>query len=86
MLPEFDMDEYPAETAAQFRERRIREIALEAITQCTAVAKVNRALKASTRGDGRRLFKSGDLVDDRRPTATKDDHGGWDGPYRVERN
>ena len=26
------------------------------------------------------------LIDYRRPTATKDDHGGWNGPYPVVRN
>ena len=68
------------------RERRIRQTGIEAITQSTAVAKINRALKTQTTIDGSRLYKPGDLVDYHRPTATKDDHGGWNGPYPVVRN
>ena len=84
MLPDFDGPDLPeAETTGQHRERGIREIALEAITQATAVAKVNRALKAKTKPDGGKLFKVGDLIDYHRPTTTKDDHGGWNGPCPV---
>ena len=68
------------------REQRIRESGIEAITQATAVAKINRALKAKTSLDGRTLYKAGDLIDYHRPPATKDDHGGWNGPYPVVRN
>ena len=68
------------------REQRIRQASIEAITQSTAVAKVNRALNASTTTDGGRLYKVGDLVDYHRPTATKDEHGGWNGPYAVIKN
>ena len=37
------------------REQRIRQAGIEAITQSTAVAKINRALKAKTTTDGHRL-------------------------------
>lgn len=63
------------------REQRIWQTGLEAITQSTAVAEMNRALKTQTTIDGGRLYKPGDLVDYHRPTATKDEHGGWNGPY-----
>eukprot|EP00974_Lingulodinium_polyedra_P109493 10593000-Lingulodinium_polyedra.AAC.1 len=39
------------------RERRIRHAGIEAITQTTVVAKINRALKAKTTTDGARLYK-----------------------------
>jgi hypothetical protein len=68
------------------REQRIREAGIEAITQSTAVAKINRAIKTRTTPDGRELYKTGDLIDYHRPTATKDEHGGWNGPYPVVRN
>ena len=68
------------------REQRIRQVSIEAITQATAVAKTNRALRAKTAPDGARLYAPGDLIDYHRPTATKDDHGGWNGPYPVIRN
>ena len=61
-------------------------VSIEAITQATAVAKTNRALRAKTAPDGARLYTPGDLIDYHRPTATKDDHGGWNGPYPVIRN
>ena len=64
-------------TTGQERENTIREIVVGAIAQATAVAKVNRALRAKTRADGGRLFKVGDLADYHRPTTAKDDHGGW---------
>jgi len=68
------------------REQRIRQAGLEAITQATAAAKIKRALKTSTTIDGSRLYKPGDLIDYQRPTVTKDEHGGWNGPYPVVRN
>ena len=87
-LPEFENIDFQkdGEQSDGQRERRIREVAIEAITQSTAVAKVNRALKTQTTVDGSRLYKRGDLIDFHRPTATKDEHGGWNGPYSVLRN
>ena len=56
-----------------------------AIARATAVARANRALRAKTEADGGRLFKVGDLVDHRRPTAAMDDRGGWNGrPVVIE--
>ena len=83
-LENIDFDPNGENTDGQ-RERRIRETSLEAITQSTAVAKTTRALKAQTTLDGSRLYKPGDLIDYHRPTATKDEHGGWNGPYPVMR-
>ena len=68
------------------REDRIRAASLEAITQSTAIVKINRALKAKTTTDASRLYRPGDLIDDHRPPSTKDDHGGWHGPCKVIRN
>jgi len=65
------------------REERIRHASLEAITQATAVAKINRSLTGKTTLDGSRTIKQGGLVDYHRPTATKDEHGGWNGPAPV---
>ncbi len=50
------------------------------------MAKVNRALKAKTPTDGNRLYNPGALMDYHRDTATKDEPGGWNGPYPVVRN
>ena len=88
VLPDLENIDFPkgGEQSGGLREQRIREAGIEAITQSTAVAKVNRALKTSTTIDGSRLYKVGDLIDFHRPTATKDEHGGWNGPYPVVRN
>jgi len=87
-LPDFENPDFPAEgtPSDDSRERRIRETAIEAITQSCAVAKVNRALKTSTTPDGSKLYKTGDLIDYHRPTHRKDETGGWHGPYPVVRN
>ena len=61
-------------------------MSLEAITHATAVAKTNRALKATTRQAGQHHDKPGGLVDYHRPTNTKDDWGGWNGPFPVLRD
>ena len=68
------------------RERRIREASIQAITQSTAVAKINRARNTRTTLDGRKIFTPGQLMDYHRPTASKDEHGGWNGPFPVVRN
>ena len=59
---------------------------MEAITQATAVAKANRALRAKTSITGQHYYREGDLVDYHRPTTTKDDWGGWNGPFPVVKN
>ena len=68
------------------REQRIREAGIEAITQSTAVAKINRSSNATATHDDGRLYKAGDLIDYHRPTATKDESGGWNGPFFVIQN
>ena len=50
------------------------------------MAKTKRALNTSTTPDAGRLYKVGDRVDYHRPTATKDEHGGWNGPFPVSKN
>jgi hypothetical protein len=73
------------ENSSGLREERIRQAGITAITQSTAVAKVNRALKTKTTLDGSQ-YTVGQLVDYHRPTHDKDSHGGWNGPCRVIRN
>ena len=88
MLPDFPVldHEQETETSDHNREHIIRRISLEAITQATAVAKANRALRTKTTITGQHSYTVGDLVDYHRTTATKDDWGGWNGPYPVARN
>ena len=43
-------------------------------------------MKTATTPDGGRLYKVCDLVDYHQPTATKDEHGGWNGPFPVIKN
>ena len=64
-LPDLENADYSSEgdSADGDKENRIRQASIEAITQSTAVAKVNRALKAKTTADGARLYKTGDLID-----------------------
>ena len=87
-LPDLENVDFPkgGERSDGSREKRIREAAIEAITQSTAVAKMKRALNTSTTPDGGRIYKVCDLVDYQRPTATKDEHGGWNGPFPVSKN
>ena len=87
-LPDLENADYSpeGESTNGDRERRIRQASIDAITRATVVAKVNRALKAKTTADGARLYKPGDLIDYHRTTTTKDEHGGWNGPYPVVRN
>ena len=87
-LPDLENIDFPkdGEHSDLLRERRVREAGITAITQSTAVAKINRALKTSTTIDGSRMYKPGDLVDYHRDTATKDEHGGWNGPCTVVKN
>ncbi len=87
-LPDVKKLDFPknGESADIAREQRIRESAIQAITHSTAVAKINRALKGKTTPDASELYKPGDLIDYHRPTATKDEHGGWNGLYPVKVN
>ena len=53
-LPELENIDFPkeGEHSNGLREQRIREAGIEAITQSTAVAKINRALNTATTPDG----------------------------------
>eukprot|EP00959_Pyramimonas_sp_CCMP1952_P303119 6342548-Pyramimonas_sp.AAC.1 len=63
----------------------MRRVCIEAITQATAVAN-NRAPRTKTLITGQHYYDEGDLVDYHRPTTTKDDWAGWNGPFPVVRN
>eukprot|EP00959_Pyramimonas_sp_CCMP1952_P141882 2969775-Pyramimonas_sp.AAC.1 len=76
----------PTETPDHPRERATRRACIEAITQATAVAKTNRALRINTTFTGQPHYDEGDLVDPHRPTETKGDLGGWNGPFPVAWN
>ena len=84
-LPALDY-EHETDTSDHTREEVIRRVSLEAITQATAVAKANRALRTKTSITGQHYYREGDLVDYHRPTTTKDDWGGWNGPFPVVKN
>eukprot|EP00959_Pyramimonas_sp_CCMP1952_P085994 1798816-Pyramimonas_sp.AAC.1 len=79
MLPDLPVldHEQPTETSDHSREQTIRGVWIEAITQATAVANTNRALRTKTTITGQHYSDEGDLVDYHRPTTTKDDRGGW---------
>eukprot|EP00959_Pyramimonas_sp_CCMP1952_P228706 4781818-Pyramimonas_sp.AAC.1 len=64
----------------------MRKARVEAITQATAAAKTNRALRTKTSVTGQHYYDEGDLVGYHRPTTTKDDWEGWNGPFTVVRN
>eukprot|EP00959_Pyramimonas_sp_CCMP1952_P197094 4121483-Pyramimonas_sp.AAC.1 len=50
------------------------------------LAKTNRAVRTKTTITGQHYYDEVDLVDYHRPTTTKDDRGGWKGPFQVARN
>jgi len=87
-LPDLENLDFPkgGELSDGDREARIRAAGIEAITQSTAVAKINRSLVGKTTPNAANLYKPGDLIDYHRPTQDKDDHGGWNGPLPVTRN
>ena len=87
-LPDLENIDFPTggEKSDHLREQRIREAGIGAITQSTSIAKVKRASTSATTPDGSHLYHPGDLMDYHRPTATKDEHGGWNGPHVVVRN
>ena len=82
-LPALD-HEQETETSDHTREEVIRKVSLEAITQATAVAKSNKALRANTSITGQHYYREGGLVDYHRPTTTKDDWDGWNGLSRCQ--
>ena len=64
-LPDLENVDCPddGENSNGHREARIRAAGIEAITQATAVAKINRSLTGKTSTDGATKFKVGDLID-----------------------
>eukprot|EP00959_Pyramimonas_sp_CCMP1952_P274617 5740806-Pyramimonas_sp.AAC.1 len=81
MLPDLPVLEHaqPTETSDHSRGQVIRRACIETVTQATAVAKTNRALRIETIITGQHYFDEGDPVDYHRPATTKDDWGGWNG-------
>eukprot|EP00959_Pyramimonas_sp_CCMP1952_P123344 2578801-Pyramimonas_sp.AAC.1 len=73
--------EQPTDTSDHSREKATRRACIEAITQATAVDKTSRALRTKAITTGPRYYDEGDLVDYHRFTTTKDDWGGWNGPF-----
>eukprot|EP00959_Pyramimonas_sp_CCMP1952_P366991 7686595-Pyramimonas_sp.AAC.1 len=63
MLPDLPVldHEQPTETSYRSRGRRMRRACMEAITQATAVAKTNRALRTKTTITGQHYYDEGDL-------------------------
>ena len=88
MLPDLPVADYEqvTETTAHERKEHIRRVSIEAITQATAVAKANRAMRAKPTPSGQFVYREGELVDYHRTPTTKDDWGGWSGPYPVIKN
>eukprot|EP00959_Pyramimonas_sp_CCMP1952_P264218 5525189-Pyramimonas_sp.AAC.1 len=70
-LPVLD-HEQSTETSHCSREQAIRRVCIEAITQATAVARTNRALRTKTTSTGQHYYDEGDLFDYHRPKTTKD--------------
>eukprot|EP00959_Pyramimonas_sp_CCMP1952_P096075 2008873-Pyramimonas_sp.AAC.1 len=83
MLPDLPVldNEQPTEVLDHSREQTMRRACVEAITQATAVAKTNSALRTKTTVTGQHYYDEGNLFDYHRPTTTKDDRGGWSGPF-----
>eukprot|EP00959_Pyramimonas_sp_CCMP1952_P430846 9023238-Pyramimonas_sp.AAC.1 len=88
MLPDLPIldHEQPTDASDHSREQMIRKVCIEAITQATAAAKINPALLAKTTTTGQHYYDEGDLFDYHRPTTTKDDWRGWNGPFSIVRN
>eukprot|EP00959_Pyramimonas_sp_CCMP1952_P422051 8841361-Pyramimonas_sp.AAC.1 len=65
MLPDLPVldHEQPTDTSYHSREQTIRWICIGAITQATAGAKTNRALRTKTTITGQRYYGEGYLVD-----------------------
>eukprot|EP00959_Pyramimonas_sp_CCMP1952_P273848 5724039-Pyramimonas_sp.AAC.1 len=85
VLPDLPVLEHeqPTETSDHSREQTMRRLCIAAITQATAAAKTNRALRTKTTITGQHYFDEGDLVDFHRPATTKDDRGGWNGSFSA---
>eukprot|EP00959_Pyramimonas_sp_CCMP1952_P022392 471430-Pyramimonas_sp.AAC.1 len=83
MLPDLPVldHEQPTETSAHSREQVIRRACIEAIAQATAVFQAICALRTKTTITGQQYYDEEDLFDYHRPATTKDDWGGWNGPF-----
>ena len=81
-LPDLENIDFPKEGTNSLgeREQRIRQCAINAITQATAVGKLTTSLKGKT-SEGVAQFKVGDMVDYHRDPSRKDDDTGWHGPF-----
>eukprot|EP00959_Pyramimonas_sp_CCMP1952_P274282 5733147-Pyramimonas_sp.AAC.1 len=88
MLPDLPVldHEQLTETSDHSRGQTMRRVCVEAITQATALAKTNRALRTKAIISGQHNYDEGDFVDYHRPTTTKDDWGGCNGPFPVVHN
>eukprot|EP00959_Pyramimonas_sp_CCMP1952_P088164 1844455-Pyramimonas_sp.AAC.1 len=88
MLPDLPVLDHkqPTETLDHSREQVVRWACIEAITQTIAATGTNRALRTKTTTTGQHYYDEGDLVDCHRPTITKDDWRGWNGPFLAVRN
>eukprot|EP00959_Pyramimonas_sp_CCMP1952_P152059 3181491-Pyramimonas_sp.AAC.1 len=86
MLPELPvLDHEQTDASDHIREQTILRVSIEAITQSMTIAKTDCALRTKTTRTGQHCYNEGDLVDYHRPTTTKDDWGGWNGPFPVVR-
>eukprot|EP00959_Pyramimonas_sp_CCMP1952_P128956 2696848-Pyramimonas_sp.AAC.1 len=83
MLPDLPVlyREQLTETSDHSRGQTIRRVSIEAITQSTAAATTNRALRTKTMITGQHYYDEGNLVDYHRPATTADHWGGWNGPF-----
>ena len=63
------------------QEQRVRQIAINSITQASALAQTRNALAGKSSHSGHALYEPGDYVDYHRPTGDKD-KSGWRGQYR----
>ena len=81
-LPDLQTLDYnpKGETLHREREERIRAAAIQAITQTTATAKINRATRTKSSDTGH--YKVGDVVDYFRENKYKDSPG-WHGPFEI---
>eukprot|EP00959_Pyramimonas_sp_CCMP1952_P233496 4880166-Pyramimonas_sp.AAC.1 len=63
MLPDLPVldHEQPTETSDHYPEQTIRRVCIDAITQATAVAKTNRALRTKATITGQHYYDEGDL-------------------------
>eukprot|EP00959_Pyramimonas_sp_CCMP1952_P360136 7540951-Pyramimonas_sp.AAC.1 len=88
MLPDAPVldREQSTDTSDHSREQTIHRVRIAAITQATAAAKTNCALRTKTTITGQHYYDEGALVDYHRLATTKADWGGWNGPFPAAKN